>query len=103
MLNGYPLDMMVRALEPALQQQVRMTILQKARRNPPLRSAWFQAKRELAEADESYLHHHYQHLMEDPSGRLLLDDVLDKEIGLDCTDSVHGWLDEFNPNDDLPF
>lgn len=102
-MKGYPLPMMLQNLEPEAESMARQILMTAARKNPVLRRGWFQAKRELDEqmADEV----ERWESMTDPEGRLLLDEVLDKEVGLGCDRSVYSeaWQLEWNPNDDLPF
>ena len=102
MAKGYPLSMMVSAMDAQTIDLARKAILNLALRDPALRRGWFAAKKELdSDAEEAF--QRYQEMADDPTGRSLLDEVLDKEVAMGCPASVHSWNDEFNPNDDLPF
>ena len=96
-MNGYPLDLMVREMDQEATQLARRAVLVEARKNRSLRDAWFKAKANLYSSDEAYLNH----FISMNEGRGLLDEVLDKEIGLGCERSVHSWYDEYNPNYDI--
>ena len=95
--------MMVSTMTPEANTAARAAIIIAARRNQVLRDAWFGAKRVLNEEMEIH-YRRYEDMESD-----LLQEVLEKEIAISgCQESSvhinkHGWLNEFNPNDDIPF
>lgn len=96
-MKGYPVRTILLEMQGAeADRRLRTVIIRAARRDNIIKHAWNEACRSVREQEEEM----YQDYLA-RQDRSLLDDALDKELGLGCTRSLYSWEREYNPQNDL--
>lgn len=96
-MKGYPVRVVMLEMQgEEAQRRVRTVILRAARKDRVIKHAWNEACRSVREQEEAM----YQDYLA-RQDRIMLDDALDKEVGIGCTRSLYSWENEYNPQRDL--